>query len=106
MANSEQKTRDIAWSAAAEGENNTGEDWVRITSKWSKFNCATVTIILGMSADKRSGLIEKCGQMSSEGADDEDYLQFLINLSSLSDVALNLVAIAILNNESKGIYER
>ena len=91
--------RGIGWDAAEEGEVNSVKRWEEILVKWHPFNRQLARIFSEMDRENRLGASEEFSKM--EGGEDENYMQFITDLSSLSDLAFERIIQAITNTQQE-----
>jgi hypothetical protein len=89
----------IERNAAEEGETNSIKDWEKVVVKWHPFNRKLAEILKSMPLENRQGALNQFTNMSSD--ENEDFMQFLVNLSSLSDQALGRITTAIGNTQKE-----
>ena len=98
----EQPRRAIEWDAIVEGEDATVEQWQKVTSRWHPVNRVLTRILASQPFAERSKALEGLADLDMSG--DEEWAQFVLNLTALSDAALGRINLAIVNNEKAGIY--
>lgn len=92
---------EIIWA-----ENNTVEDWKRITQSCTPFLRDFIRLMSLMSGEGRSRVAEGIATVPDWSDDLIDYSDFLTTITSMSDGALKRMTEAIEHNEDGGIYDR
>jgi hypothetical protein len=96
--------RGLNWDITMQREENSTEDWERITRLWDPSTIVYLELIIRQPAEKRKTIIDGILGLGQLDQGTEEYLQQFTACISLSEPALRKLTEGINRNKAKGIY--